>query len=74
LIKHLNHTSPALGRGRPEGKPTAPPRGEENSLIINGQHVGLVSNPDVLNQIIDLITFETGITADISQVPVDIAA
>ena len=48
--------------------------GDTVFLFDEVEHVDLVSNPDVLNQIIDLITFETGITADISQVAVDIAA
>ncbi|MBQ9796758.1 MAG: hypothetical protein IJW50_03445 [Clostridia bacterium] len=48
--------------------------GDTVFLFDKVEHVGLVSNPGVLDQIIDLITFETGITADISQVAVDIAA
>ncbi len=48
--------------------------GDTVFLFDEVEHVGLVSNSDVLDQIIDLITFETGITADISQVAVDIAA
>ena len=42
--------------------------------FVNVEHVDLVSNSAVLDQVIDLITFETGVTANVSQAAVDIAA
>ena len=46
----------------------------EPDYTVYSSHMGLLSNSNVLDQVIDLITFETGVTANVSQAAVDIAA